>query len=203
MFMNPQTTVESNNVEGNNSHALQIWVRIYLHGLLAFIVLCAVAYVVNLLVPFFNFFDNRGIAVVISIFMILVAPPFIGSVVIFWLLPILGKKEVWRGVTVWEDRLISEITEARERAQIVIVDWPDSNVRTMGVLTSSFEADNPAEQLATVYIPTAPKASFGYVHVVPLKSLEMTNWTLKQWQLYQLSFGSTHPHQLHKSDENQ
>ncbi len=201
--MNPQSTVESNDVEGNSSHALQIWVRIYLHGLLAFIVLCAMAYVVNLLVPFFDFFDNRGVAVAISIFMILAAPPFVGSVVIFGLLPFLGKKEAWRGVTVWDDRLISEVTEARGRAQIVIVDWPDSNVRTMGVLTSSLEAENPAEQLATVYIPTAPQTRYGYVHVIPLKNLEMTDWTLKQWQLYQLSFGSIHPDQLHESGKDQ
>ena len=127
----------------------------------------------------------------------------VGSVVIFGILPFLGKKEAWREVTVWDDRLISEVTGARERAQIVIVDWPNSQVRSIGVMTSSFETESTAEQFATVYIPTAPQTRYGYIHIIPLKNLKMTDWTLKQWQLYQLSFGSIHPNQLQQSGKSQ
>jgi hypothetical protein len=190
-----QTSEEDRFSETDGPHLLNTWSRIYLHGCLALIVVFAIAYFVQLLVPFYDFTGSRGLSVLFSILTIVLAPPLIGSLILLGLLPMLGKHEGLRGLDVWDDRVISEITRAKKKTQIVIINWPNKEVRTMGVLTGTFAAMSSDQQLASVYVPTAPQTRYGYIRVVPLEEVEITDWTLKQWQLCQLTFGSAHPRQ--------
>lgn len=187
-----QTTIDGD----GRSHSLGTWTRIYVHGCIVFLVVSAVAYLVTRLVPIFESVGSPGLAVTLSILAILVAPPVAGSILLFGILPLLGKKEAWRGLTMWDDRLLSELSLAKQRTQIVILNWPSKEVRTMGVLTTRFPSDGSTRQMAAVYVPTAPPAKFGYIHIIPVEDLEFTDWTLKQWQLYQFTFGSVHPESL-------
>jgi hypothetical protein len=117
-----------------SEHSLSTWTRVYLHGLIAFVLIYAVAYVVTLLVPVFDFTGNRPLAITLSLVAILVGPPLIGSLILFGLFPLLGKKEAWRGLLAWDDRLLAEVSDAKENARVVIINWPSKEVRTMGVL---------------------------------------------------------------------
>lgn len=175
------------------SHSLNTWTRVYLHGLLALVVLFAIAYAVSRIAPAFDFVGSRPLAIATAIVVILAGPPIIGSIILFGVFPLLGKKEAWRGLVAWDDRLISEVSDAREKAQVVIINWPSREVRTMGVLTATFDDDGSGRKLAAVYTPTAPQTKFGYVRVVDLEDVEFTDWTLKEWQLYQFTFGSAAP----------
>ena len=78
----------------------------------------------------------------------------------------------------------------------MLINWPSETVRTMGVLTTTFSSENSDQELAAVYVPTAPQTRLGYIRVVPLDSVEFTDWTLKQWQLYQFTFASYSPESL-------
>lgn len=184
-------------------HSLNNWARIYLHGFIAFLVIYVLAYVVTLLVPVFDNFGNRPLAIVLSIMAILVGPPLVGSVILYGQFPLLGKKEAWRGMLAWDDRLLTEVSDAKEKARIVIINWPSEEVRTMGVLTSTFASQDQDKRLAAMYVPTAPQTRLGYIRVVALDDIEFTDWTLKQWQLYQLTFGSANPQRLREADELQ
>ena len=66
----------------------------------------------------------------------------------------------------------------------------------MGILTSTFQSQNSEKQLAAVYVSTAPQTKFGYIRVVELADVEFTDWTFRQWQLYQFTFGAASPEQL-------
>lgn len=190
-------SLESYGIDGE--HSLGTWTRVYLHGVIAFVVIYAIAYVVTLLVPVFDFTGNRPLAITISILAILVGPPLVGSLILFGLFPLLGKKKGWRGLLAWDDRLLAEVSDAKEKAQIVIINWPSDDVRTMGVLTATFASDEPGRQLAAVYVPTAPQTRLGYIRIVSLDAIEFTDWTLKQWQLYQFTFGSVSPDRMREA----
>ena len=84
----------------------------------------------------------------------------------------------------------------KEKARIVIVSWPSPEIRTMGVLTSTFRSEDGGKQLASVYIPTAPQTKLGYIRVIEFDQIEVTDWSLKQWQLYQFTFASLSPESL-------
>ncbi|TWT85130.1 hypothetical protein CA13_66120 [Planctomycetes bacterium CA13] len=184
-----------------SKHSLDTWARVYLHGLIAFVLIFAIAYLVTLLLPVFDFTGNRLLSIVVTVFAILVGPPMVGSVILFGVFPLLGKKEALRGLLRWDDRLLNEISDAKEKAQIVMINWPSEEVRTMGVLTSSFLSPEGATQLAAVYVPTTPQTKLGYIRVVKLDQVEFTDWTLKQWQLYQFTFGSVCPDRIREVDD--
>lgn len=174
-------------------HSLTTWARIYIHGCIVLAVIVAAAYIVSQLVPLFGFVGSPALATVLSILTVIVAPPVIGSVVLFGVLPLLGRHAAWRGREAWDDRLYSELTQAKSKTRVVIVRWPDENVRTMGVLTATLDRDDNGQQMAAVYVPTAPYTRYGYIRIVPSDALELTDWTLKEWQMFQLSFGSMGP----------
>lgn len=174
-------------------HTLGTWARVYVHGAIACIGLAVVGYAVSKLVPILDVTGNRAVAIALSVIAILAGPPLFGSIILYGIFPLLGKKKGWRGLLVWDDRLLEEVSAAKSNARIVIINWPSHEVRTMGVLTSTFAAKDTGTPLAAVYVPTAPQTKLGYIRVVPLEDVEHTDWTLKQWQMYQFTFGSVTP----------
>lgn len=187
---------QSESMSSDSSHLLGTWTRIYLHGCIAFLLVYAMAYVVSRLVPLFDFIESPALSVFLAILAILILPPVVGSLVLYGLLPLLGKNEAWRGLEAWDDKLLSEVSRAKQRTRIVILNWPSKEVRTMGILTATFDANDTSKQMAAVYVPTAPQTKLGYIRIVAIDDLEFTDWTLKQWQLYQLTFGSVNPTSL-------
>lgn len=185
----------------NNKHSLSILPRIYIHGCVAMAVIFAVAYVAWRLLPFFAFLQSTTLSLVTAVIVIVVLPPVFGCILLFGILPLLGKTQAWRGLDSWDNRLYAEVSRAKESTRIVIVDWPSPSIRTMGIQTSTFEAGGDGKQMATVYVPIAPQSQTGYVRIVAVEDLEYTDWTLEQWQLYQLSFGAVNPARLSRSNE--
>jgi hypothetical protein len=182
---------ETSGMDGG--HALGKWTRVYLHGVIAFVAIGAIGYVASLLLPLFGFADNRVLAIALLVIAIVVGPPLLGSLILYGLFPLLGKKQGWRGLLGWDDRLITEVSDAKEKVRVVIIRWPGDNVRTMGILTSTFLSKKSGKQLAAVYVPTAPQTKLGYIRIVEVDDVEYTDWTLQQWQLYQFTFGSVSP----------
>lgn len=167
--------------------------RIYFHGILGLVVIFAFAYVFRLLVPFFDFVGSPPLAAILTILVLVAAPPIIGSLILFGVYPLLGRKAAWRGLDRWDERLMTEVSDAKQRAQVVLVNWPSEEVRSIGLLTATFKSPDGGELMATVYVPSSPPTKIGYLHVVPLASVEETDWTFREWQLFQLSFGVMTP----------
>jgi len=186
-------TSSSGSTESGEKLYLGIWARIYLHGILAFVALYAVAYVVTSLAPLFTFTDSPLLAFALAVLVIVLVPPLVGSLILYGLFPLIGMKEGWRGVIGWDKRLFSQVSSAHQKTRIVIINWPSKEVRTMGVLTSTFTTNESPAELAAVYVPTAPSTRYGYIRVIALNEVEFTDLTFKEWQLYQLTFGSVSP----------
>jgi hypothetical protein len=199
--METHSSVEPGMNDNGGEHYLGTWTRIYLHGVIAFVVFYVLAYVVTRLVPIFEFTGSRALAIGLSILAIVVVPPLVGSLILFGLFPLLGMKEGWRSLAAWDDRLFSQLSSARQKVQVVIINWPNKEVRTMGVLTATFTADRADRQLAAVYVPTAPHTRYGYIRVVSVDEVEFTDLTLREWQLYQLTFGSVSPDRIRSSSD--
>jgi hypothetical protein len=65
------SSVELGANDNTGEHYLGTWTRIYLHGVIAFVVFYVLAYVVTRLVPIFEFTGNRALAIALSILAIL------------------------------------------------------------------------------------------------------------------------------------
>ncbi|MGP9811980.1 DUF502 domain-containing protein [Rhodopseudomonas sp. NSM] len=61
--------------------------------------------------------------------------------------------------------------------RVVLIPFPNPNMRTVGFVTAVFEAIDTGEELAAVYVPTAPNPTSGYVEIVPTKLLVWLDWS--------------------------
>jgi hypothetical protein len=104
-----------------SEHFLGKLTRIHLHGFIAFAVLLAIAYIVNQLLPVFDITGSRFVAFLLSLLAIVIVPPLAGSLILCGLFPLLGKHDSWREMLGWDDRLLSEVSSAKEKAQVVII----------------------------------------------------------------------------------
>ena len=179
-----------------SKHSLGTWTRVYLHGAIACAAIAAIAYLFTRLSPVFDFTGNRVVTIATTILAILLGPPLIGSFILFILFPMLGKKEAWRGWLAWDNDLFNEVARAEEKARVVIIPWPSDKVRTMGVLTSTFASEDSGKQMAAVYVHSAPFNRLGYIRIVAVDDVDPIDWTLDQWQLFQLTYGSSIPDRL-------
>lgn len=59
---------------------------------------------------------------------------------------------------------------------IVLINWPNAEIRTVGVLSSEFSDSETGEKLAAVFIPRGPNVSQGAVGVVRRENVQLTDW---------------------------
>ncbi len=177
-------------------------VRVYVSGL----VLSAGLYVAwSALIrfsPWFSQFENPLVALIITFATLIVVPPILGLFVQVAINPILGKWNGWSELIRLEEQLAGEIASGRQTG-IVLVNCPSEKERTIGVMTNVFPATDELPELASVYLPLGPRAKTGYVRIVPVSDVRLTGWTLREFQLYQLTIGSVSPADLiqpHSSD---
>lgn len=69
-----------------------------------------------------------------------------------------------------------------------------ADLRTVGLLTSVWAATENEGELAAVFLPRGADSLKGYIHVVSRDKVRFTDWTVKEYLAYQMSFGAVVPH---------
>lgn len=73
----------------------------------------------------------------------------------------------------------------------MLIDLPSSEMKALGLLTRTLHDSETGEKLAVVYVPTAPNPTSGYIEIVPLQSVVITDWTFDQAMSFVVTGGST------------
>ena len=145
--------------------------------------------------PWFSTLQNPFLAFALAAVTLLIAPLVLGSVVEFGINPILGKWNKWADFLSLQDRLIGDLTEELEPRVVMVKDDGELGYR-LGVMTSRFAATHETPELAAVYFSSAPRARFGFVRLIPYDDLTEIEWSVRDYQLFQLTVGSGGPHEL-------
>jgi uncharacterized membrane protein len=87
---------------------------------------------------------------------------------------------------------VAGTTQQNER-RVVLIDFPSPEMKTIGLVTRIMHDSNTGEELAAVYVPTAPNPTSGYIEIVPLKSVIFTDWTFDQAMSFIVTGGSNAP----------
>ncbi len=80
-----------------------------------------------------------------------------------------------------------------DKQRVVLVDFPNRNMKALAFLTNIITDTDTGRQLATVYLPTTPNPTSGYMEVVPVENLTNTDWTVDEAISIILSGGATAP----------
>lgn len=81
-------------------------------------------------------------------------------------------------------------------SRVVLLEFPHPGLRAIGFLTRTFTDATTGQELAAVYVPTAPNPTSGYLEIVPLASVAQTDMTMDQAMAMILSGGATTPDKI-------
>ena len=91
-------------------------------------------------------------------------------------------------------RLISALqTEPDEVERVVLIEFPNENMKTIGLVTRTMTDSDTGQKLAAVYVPTTPNPTSGYLEIVPVNRLVSTDWTIDEAMNFVVSGGAIGP----------
>jgi len=77
--------------------------------------------------------------------------------------------------------------------RVVLIDFPHTEMKAVGLVTQTLVDEYTGEQLAVVYVPTTPNPTNGYLEIVPIGSLVTTDWTMEEAMNFIVSGGAVAP----------
>jgi len=80
--------------------------------------------------------------------------------------------------------------------RVVLISFPSPAMKTVGLVTKMLTDTSTGEELAAVYIPTAPNPTSGYVEIVPVTELVFLDWTFDQAMSFIVTGGSNGPDEV-------
>ena len=74
--------------------------------------------------------------------------------------------------------------------RVVLIDFPHSDMKSVGLVTRTLHEAGTGRELAAVYVPTTPNPTSGYLELVPVELLTPTNWTVDEAMAFIISGGA-------------
>ncbi|MGA8261964.1 MAG: DUF502 domain-containing protein [Arenicellales bacterium] len=80
--------------------------------------------------------------------------------------------------------------EKKEFDRVVLIEFPNRNMRAVGFVTRIITDKTTNEQLAAVYVPTTPNPTSGYLELVPVERIINTDMTVEEAMTFIISGGA-------------
>ena len=94
-------------------------------------------------------------------------------------------------------KLIDVMQQKPGQAQrVVLIDFPREGLKAIGFVMRNFKDARSGEELAAVYVPTAPNPTSGYLQIVPAARLIPTDMATDQAMTMILSGGAISPERM-------
>jgi uncharacterized membrane protein len=94
-------------------------------------------------------------------------------------------------------KLIDAFQSDQGKAQkVVLIAFPHTRMKAVGLVTRLFTDQDTGEELAAVYVPTAPNPTGGYLEIAPVGDLVSLDWTVDEAMAFVLSGGTTAPDRI-------
>lgn len=77
--------------------------------------------------------------------------------------------------------------------RVVLIDFPSTEMKTVGFVTRTLQDVDTGRTLAAVYVPTTPNPTSGYLEIVPLEKVISTSWTMDEAMTFIISGGAVAP----------
>lgn len=81
-------------------------------------------------------------------------------------------------------------------ARVVLIDFPHQGAKAIGLVMRTFHDPQTGEEIATVYVPTAPNPTSGYLQLLPVSKLIPSDMTMDQAMTMIVSGGAVTPESI-------
>jgi uncharacterized membrane protein len=105
-----------------------------------------------------------------------IASRVIGQRLIHWAERLIGRIPLVETIYSAAKKLVDVLRQKPEHStqRVVLIDFPSPGLKAIGFVMRTFADATTGQQLAAVYVPTAPNPTSGYLQVVPLAALTPT-----------------------------
>jgi uncharacterized membrane protein len=80
--------------------------------------------------------------------------------------------------------------------RVVLIDFPHTEMKSVGFVTRVVRERGSGRELAAVYVPTTPNPTSGYLEIVPLEKITPTDWTVDEAMSFIISGGAVSPDEI-------
>ncbi len=99
-------------------------------------------------------------------------------------------------------RALSGVQDPEQgQKRVVLIGFPDAHLWAIAFMTNQIVDRNSGRTYATVYVPTTPNPTSGYMEIVPLERITETDLTMEQALSMILSGGATAPTEMRLSQQ--
>jgi uncharacterized membrane protein len=107
-----------------------------------------------------------------------------------WLTRLPGVQTVY-GAT---KRFLQTVSKPPVQGQrVVLISFPSPEMKAVGLVTKVMKDADSGEDLAVVYVPTSPNPTSGYIEILPLADVVMTDWTMEEAMSFVMTGGTNAP----------
>lgn len=94
-------------------------------------------------------------------------------------------------------KLLTVLQQKPEKLQrVVLIEFPSSQMKTVGFVTRVMKDHITGQELAAVYVPTTPNPTSGYLEIVPVERLVSTDWSVEEAMTFIISGGAIAPENI-------
>ena len=124
-----------------------------------------------------------------------VASRVVGQQLIHWLERIIARIPIVQTIYSAARKLVDVLRQkpGTDGQRVVLIDFPTPGLKAIGFVMRSFPDAVTGEQLAAVYVPTAPNPTSGYLEIVPMAKLTPTTLKSEEAMTMILSGGAVTP----------
>jgi len=88
---------------------------------------------------------------------------------------------------------VAASSDEKKKQRVVLIAFPSPEMKTVGLLTQTLTDSNTGGQLAVVYVPTTPNPTSGYLEIMPMENVVLTDWTFEEAMAFIVTAGSNAP----------
>jgi len=134
----------------------------------------------------------------------LLASVFIGKKVIEVYEDLLARLPLVQTIYGATKRLLNALSQPPVTGQrVVLISFPSSDMKAIGFITKVLRDRDTGKDLAAVYVPTSPNPTSGYIEIVPMDDVVLTDWTTEEAMTFVVTGGTNAPEDLRFSNPKQ
>jgi uncharacterized membrane protein len=83
--------------------------------------------------------------------------------------------------------------ENKGEQKVVLINFPSADMKTVGFIIKTMTDAKTKQVLASVFVPTTPNPTSGYLEIVPIEKTIPLDWTFEEAMAFIISGGSNMP----------
>jgi uncharacterized membrane protein len=152
-----------------------------------------------------SWFQSLAAAVITLVLILLLgwfSSRVLGQRIINWVEKLVGRVPLVAGIYNATKRFVATMRQPPSGVQrVVLIDFPSSEMKALGFVTRVIRDEVSGEEIAMVYVPTAPNPTSGYVEIVPLSKIVQVDWTMDEAMAFVMTAGANSPDTIRYRNE--